>query len=429
MIRYWERWCEDNLFGTKDILIKGKKNLVTGEAPRPRTITVRTPLVPDTYQLPRGFSTELYHAGCAVAPQLAANIIAMVSQGMMSNVNKRVPFGHNGTARRVWQAILGNEMSRPCFRQNEISLPNNSMEFKLSDSGYTVTFPLWSKAAGRKHSRHTCRLESKHLTKGYKSVLLKIAAGEWKLCDSALHWHEPKSRGKKGHWAIHLCYQRPQEKLTNLDPKQVAVLSLMGKDAEKPFEISTPGVFKPWKLGDVKVYLNELSRLETRRLEMRHRHRDKSSGRRGHGRKRVEGAIRPVTRKIKNLMGRFQWRMVSEIVRFCAQYGCGVVEFSEPSMGKRANCWFSVGGRQWDWTGFLSRLKHKLWLNGIEIRESQGGEQNPGDRSQDGSPDGSHGSVNGAVEVGANGAAKRGGSRGKGRKSVSGNGVGGRGRE
>ncbi len=251
-------------------------------------------------------------------------------------------------------------------------MPCQDAKLSLTDSGYTISFPVWSMASGREHRKLLVRIPTRRMTEGYKKILLNVVKGDWKLCDSKLHFHEPKSRQKKGHWAIHLVYDRKQEPLAGIDKKRVAKVSLQDKKADKPFEVSTDGTF-PWKLGDVAVYLGVISRLETRRIEMRVRHKDKGSGRRGHGRGRTEKAIRPITRKARNIARLFQWRIVSEIVRFCERYACGVVEFTEPTAGKKLASWFGLAGRPWDWTGFMSRLKHKLWVNGIELRD--GGEQ------------------------------------------------------
>jgi hypothetical protein len=115
---------------------------------------------------------------------------------------------------------------------------------------------------------------------------------------------------------------------------------------------------------------------------MRHRHRDGSSGRRGHGRQRVELAIRPVSRAVDKLLHRVQWRVVAKVIEYCIRENCGAVEWSDPSMRQRARSWFASRKLPWDWTGFASRLTHKLWVNGIEIRKRSGGEPKPEDRSQ-----------------------------------------------
>jgi len=325
---------------------------------------------------------------CEVArqacPLLAAKITtSCATQEVSAKLRSKLPWNRPNKAHRyIWQGILANQVARPCYRGSELPVPCQDAKLSLTDSGYTLSFPVWSLASGRQHRNFLCRIPTKRLTRGYKRILFNIVKGEWNLCDSRLQFHEPRSRQKKGFWAIHLVYDRKQDPIAGLDSKQVARLTLQPKDAKKPFDVSTDGVFKPWLLGDVDVYLGFLSRLETRRLEMRLRHKEKGSGRRGHGRGRTEKAIRPATRKARNIARLFQWRIVAQLVRFCERYGCGVVEFSEPKQGQKNASWFAVPGRPWTWADFMSRLKHKLWVNGIDLRESEGGEQKQARRSR-----------------------------------------------
>lgn len=322
-----------------------------------------------------------YQEAWHTVPTLARKIVSAATQEVSAKLRARTPYNHPGKARYVWQAMLAFETSRPCYRGKELPVPCQDAKLCLNDSGYTLKFPVWSEASGRQKLSHTCRIPTHRLPPGYKRHLLNIVNRDWKLCDSKLHWHEPKSRRGKGHWAIHLVYLRPQEPLKGLDKTRVAKLTLQGGDGKAPFEIATDGAF-PWSVGAAKVMQSEFSRLETRRLAMRARHRDKSSGRRGHGRQRVEESIRPTTRAVKELAHRMQWHAVSEILKFCERYQCGTVEWSDPSMGQRANCWLSKNGVQWDWTGFQSRLKHKLWVNGVDLCERPGDAPKAGGRSR-----------------------------------------------
>lgn len=439
MIRYWERWCEDNVFTRRDVRIKGKTVTVKDDdgkvlrviPPQPRDIAVREAFVPDNYQLPKGFSTELYHAGrVAAGDLLAPNAVAAASNEILSFVNKTLPYAPGRRHRRVWQAILGSECSRPEFRATDFVVPNQNAKLTLKDDGYHFTFPVWSSQAGRKNTSYACRLATRRLTAGYKAILFNVANGTYKLCDSELIFHEG-TRQKPGFWALHLCYQRPQEPL-GLDKSRVATFVPQKGEAEQPFEITCADAF-PSQIGDAFVLQHEYRRLDDRRFHMRKTHRNRTSGRRGHGRQRIESAVRPVTRAVRQLMHRFSWHVVSEVVRYCVRHNCGTVLYDEPAVQARAGLWFAKHDIPYDWTGLVNRLKHKLWLADIELRESTAaerrsresgsGERKAGGRSRDGSKGRGKGSGDGAAKrVGgrakkqgalAEAGVNRGGGRGK----------------
>lgn len=317
-----------------------------------------------------------YAASSAAAPLLARKLCATATQEVAKKLRSKVPWNHPGLARYQWQAILAFETSRPAWRGLDIAVPCQDARLTHSPSGYTLRFPLWSKQAGRKNCFVVCRLPSARLPPGLRRVLQQVSSGEWKLCDSKLIFHEPKSRGKKGHWAYHMAYERPQECL-DLDKSRTAVLTLQtGGGAARPFEVVGPDAF-PWTVGDAAVLLGEYRRLDERRLQMRARHRDRTEGKRGHGRQRAELAVRPITRAVQQLMHRFSWRVVAKVIEYCVRYNCGRVEWREPGVRVRDRYWFAAKAIPFDFTGFLGRLKHKLWVNGIVLASGEVVDQTP----------------------------------------------------
>lgn len=339
MVRFWERYCEDH----PEVLADGKLNL------------------------PKGFTTQLYHAGREAAPALSSIIVAAASNTILgAHLLKRTPWNHRGLCKRVWQAVLGNEIARPCFRECGLAAPNKTTKLSLGADHATLTFALWSKQASRKHTQGSCRLAMRLLPGGLKAIIRRVANGEndWRLCDSELVWKEGKRRSK-GTWYYHMCYQRPPlpEKL---NPERTAQLHFLSGEADKPFEVGMDTGF-PWKLGDVAVLQAKYNQLETRRLVLRHGYRDAGSGRKGHGRERIESAIRPVSRQARMLMERFSKNVVAQVIKYCRRYECGTLTWDKPHTKAKLAGWFAAKGIPFDWTRFDAQLEHRCWLYNIRI--------------------------------------------------------------
>lgn len=346
MIRHWEKWCENNQNAFDMPGHPGCK-----------------------MQLPNGFSNVLYHQARAVVPQLASNIINGAPKNILGKKQllKKFPRIKGGCAVRVWQAVLWNEAARPCFRGSGFYVTNKSV-LSYGDDHATVTIPVWSKQAGRKNTSHTFRIETRQLPRGLKNIVRKVSTGEgdWKFCDSEMVYHPSKKRRGKGDWFLHLCYQRPPINERH-NPDRVATVTLLGKDEPAPFEVSTEGTF-PWKIPRIPTAMVEaFRRLESRRLAMRNKYRDAGSGVKGHGRARIEGAIRPVSRAVKAIMERFVKLVVSRAIEYCRRYDCGTLVFVPPRTREKSAGWLAQHGVDWDWTRFQSLLSHRCWLFGIAM--------------------------------------------------------------
>lgn len=348
MVRYWERYCEDH----PEVIQLGK---------RPGDVLLK---------LPQGFSTQLYHAGRETSPKLNSIIVAQASNTILAaHILKRTPWNHQGQARRMWQAILGNEAARPCFRECGLAAPNKTTRLDYDDHHATLTFALWSKQAGRKQTQASCRIAIGRMPRGLKNIIRRVCLGEngWKLCDSEIVWKEGRRRGR-GTWFFHMAYQRPPL-AEQLRPDNVATLQSMDGTASHPFEVFKDLEFA-WRLGDVNVLQAKYQQLETRRLVMRNRYRDAGSGRKGHGRKRIEAAIRPVSRQSRDLMERFAKNVVAQAVKYCRRHDCGALVFDRPRTRQKACGWFAAKEIPFDWTRFEAQLKHRCHLFGIRLLAS-----------------------------------------------------------
>ena len=375
MVRHWERHCEATLGTVETIHCKGipngRLNPKTGKrtAPSPpreiRVLVMPTEIV-EQYELPPKFTTELYHVGRLLAPRLSPSSLSLASNTILgAHVNKRTPWNHRGKARRAWQAILAGEAVRPCFREKAIGVANKTTTLLYEANKATLTFALWSNQSGRKVLSPTWRIETRQLPRGLRKIVRQVATKQWKLCDSELVWHAPRSRRGRGYWAFHMCYERPPYKEKH-DAKRIATLKLLGGEGERPFEVAGPDCF-PWKVSDTRALLVTYRHLEAVRLARRSKYRDAGSGSKGHGRGRIEETIAPVSRAAKALMERYSKACVAEIVRYCIRHDCGTLVFDSPRTKQKAAGWFAQREIPFDWTQFCSRLKYRAWLRGIRV--------------------------------------------------------------
>lgn len=446
-VRFWVRWFDDRPREREQPIVDESDNLVLAKSGEPLVRGPAdpdwsVPNVPGKIKDRVGMSTRLYHLGMNTAPTLHTSLVVESARETLSNLGSKMPYTHPGPEQFRWEAVLNSAINMPSYTAMTIPVPNvlagisyegvaryclngkgkpkieksalaclgglsaadcearwRRGEEHPPSAGAAFAFPLFSSQAGRDWGHCVCRLNVRKLPPGHKKVLRQIVSGHWKMSDSELVFKpaNPNSsmrRGKlreKGTWYLHLCYERPPEEVSP-DPSKVAVLWANDGSAADPFRIETEreaGDTREgpitWKIGRGELFLEVFRRLEQRRRGMREHYTTAGGALRGHGRRRVERDIRPITRQVQNFIADATKKIVAEIVRFCLKWDCGVLRWRELSEFARSSSWFAAHKGNWDWTTFQARLSHQLWLHGIVLddgSESEGGGRKPGPRSR-----------------------------------------------
>ncbi len=332
--------------------------------------------------LSQDLENELYHRGTSLAPNLGCSIIAQLRSEVLDRLKTRMPYNHPGKSEYRWEGIVNYECARDCYRAISIPAPNSISVIgyeglisrdvskgvtarlqKLAQSNAIVRLQLFSRESGRENLDHVFWIESRQLPRGKKAILRKVVSGEWKHCDSKVVY-------KRDGWYFQMTYKQPQKSL-QLNPQNVATLVMNPSSATNPLSIrfvTDRGRTITWQLGDANVLMAEYKRLETRRMALQTRYKTASSGRKGHGRKRAYRSQKPITRKLNDLQEVFTNYVVASIIKFCTKYDCGTLIYREPSLFLRDFSWFAKNGKiTYNWTSLANKLKHKTWINGIEL--------------------------------------------------------------
>jgi len=376
VVKYLERHWDDK--GVPDTILNGE-----------------TPLPKQRAEYP---STELYNIGRKCAPLLASGIVAYATSQEITGkkqLNKRMPRDHFRRGKKgfyFWQAMLLNEVQRPTYDGNSIPLIEQGTSLHYDEEHNHIAMTLLSREAGRTKCQMKWRFEARQMTTGQKAILRRISTGDWRILTSTLVYHDPKKRsrfnpnqkikhfnGKKKKaknkirphhgWFVHVVYDRPRKNL-GLSRDRVAVLTLQDdKDAQNPFKIQCEGC-PPWFSGQGQFLKAQYKKINDKRLFLRKTYRIAGSGQRGHGRERIESVIRPGTRQLQRLSNKLLEQVVAHVFDYCVRNNCGVVEWREPKGEfQRGRSWYHANRLQMDFTGFRSKLVHKLHdLHDIVVR-------------------------------------------------------------
>lgn len=394
MVRHWLRWREDNPdYQPGDWTpTRGKNKGVSRREPEWASYAEQV---------------AMREAARAKSPQLAGIIVSgMLHQEVCDYLTGKVPYDHVGKARWRWQAIIGNEIQAPTHRGAHIPVHNNSSVFawgradgvdcsrelspgimakirKAAQSQCLLYVPLFSKESGRGTGRAFVLRIGKQ-SEGRKRILRRLAIGKYKMGDSEIV-------EKDGEWYLHLCYQHPVAD-NNLDVDRAAVLRLAGATDRHPFVIEAMDDGQRW-LFEGPRYRHAIQHLRSRRDGIKHQHRGDQGGHKGHGRKRFYADVRPVSRACENVQKLFRAKLISAIVKHCCRHACGTLIYHEPTPREKAGSWFAKNdGLEFGWELFLSDLKHKCKLEGIEYASGEGDDEKPG-TARDPQDVGSNGSV------------------------------------
>ncbi len=340
---------------------------------------VKVEPVLESVWMPKELEQILYYTVSEIAPELAAKVGSQLLRQLRSRLGAKMPYNHPGKAKFRWEAILNYEVNDDHFKGWTIPVVNQDTNITYAGNYATknkvkqldslggkscslVSIPLYSRESGREHKSHIARLHVRDMSPGMKDIVRKVSSGEWKLQDSKLVKIERGKKSNKG-WYFYLTYEQPRKDL-GLNKERIATLETTPGKNKDPFLVSFEN--RSWNIGDGLPLFRDYSRLDARRKVMRHRYQTGAS--KGHGKHRFYRNILPHSRAFKDMQDRFMFNAISDIVKFCVRNNCGTIFYAEPGKKLREHVWFANKNIPYNWTNFLSKLKYKCAIYGIDLQ-------------------------------------------------------------
>lgn len=364
-ITHWVLWREQHPDWKPGDPYEGPKRLIKRGPAKPAKEGAAPPRDPPF--APREFlSRELYQFCTRRVPMLSTTVASSCVQEVSARLRSATPYNHDGAARYVWQAILSSEVSVPSWRMGRIPLPRSGLELTYTDDRCEMRMPLLSKKSGYRVIRPGVRLHCGDLSAGNRLVLRKLATGELRLADSQLI-------EKKGKWFAQLVYDVPTRSC-GASPRDTLTIGPAQQDDNRPFVATwntADGGEKRWYLGDGKPLVADYRRVVARRRALRARYSAGCGS--GHGRKRWYRTIKPLSRYVTDMQGRFIKQLVSDIVKLAIRERCGKIVYRDPTQPVKDNSWFTTRDRDvpMNWCGLAERLAFRAEVAGLEYEETK----------------------------------------------------------
>lgn len=311
-----------------------------------------------TSDQPKSESTKLYHAIREGVPELGTTQASMVSAAVWSSLSAKVDWrrgsGDNGKRMRRRDAILSYEDRPPFFTALEIPLHNAHTVVKFTDRlTLTIGRPLDSVPV------LVVDVSLRDLPPGKQLLLRELASKKRKLADSKL-----VERDGQWYWHVPLTFET--EVLSDRTAELWPVLGTTrdGKQQDRPFRLDLPGR-RPWYVGDGRYLLSQTARLIGLRKQIGWRYQQRMGA--GHGRQKIDEAVRRRRQQEKNMRTEVLRRAIADVVRQCVREKCGCLVYHEPSLPLRKRCWFQAAGLDWDWTKFEADLRNAAARQGVAV--------------------------------------------------------------
>jgi hypothetical protein len=318
---------------------------------------------------PRDFiNKELYYIGCDAAPTLSRKVVSSCKEEVINGLKANMPYNHEGKAKYRWQAVLWHEVALSTHTRGIIPVPNQDavlgydglvlpgdekpnreMVERACKSGCVLRYILLSRKSGYEIKAPIVRLEVGTFKKGQKALLRKIVSGEIKFADS-------KFVERDGKWYFQLCYDVPHDS-SDFPVDNVLTIMPNAADQKSPFVALFNGTGKRY-MGYANGYVADYRRIQARRRAIRHRY--KSDAGKGHGKQRAYKSLQPMSRAVKDMQGRYQKLLVSDLEKLLLREKCGKVVYHEPSLPVRTVDWYSKHDVPFDWTKFGQLLAFKF---------------------------------------------------------------------
>lgn len=313
-------------------------------------------------------STKIYHAVLEAVPQLGTTQASMLAMAIGSSLSARVDWRREGAVtqvdgkikrRRRKDDILTYLDRPPFFSKLEIPLHNRHTRVHFTDHlTITVHRPT------RDIMDLILPISIRKMPPGKQAILRRIADGRMKLQDSKLvqkedgwFWHVPAS----------FEYELRSDLQAHLWP--VIGTDRSGRRTDRPFRFDWPAADNTeagsWFIGDGSYLLAQTKRLIELRKAIGWRYRQRMGA--GHGRKKIDAAVRRRRQQEKNMRNEVRRRAIADIVRQCVRSNVGVLIYHEPSLPVREHCWFKAVGLDWDWTRFGADLANAAAGQRIQV--------------------------------------------------------------
>lgn len=311
---------------------------------------------------PKSERTKIYHAMRAAAPELGSAQASRLANDLASYLSARVDWrrgnAEDGTRRRRRDAILAYDDRPPFFSTLEIPLQFQQTQVTF-DSRLTidVSRPMVDLP-------NVClEVSVRDLPAGKKKLIQELATGNRKLPDSKL-----VERDGKWFWHIPLTFETEVSSEVCAELWPTIGSSKDGKQHDRPFRLELPGRDRPWWVGDGRYLVAQTQRLIGLRKMIGWRYRQRMGA--GHGRKKIDAAVRRRREQERNMRTEVLRRAIADVVRQCVAAKCGRLVWHEPSLPLREKCWFHVMGLEWNWTKFSADLENAAARQGIEVEKT-----------------------------------------------------------
>jgi hypothetical protein len=306
-------------------------------------------------------STKLYHAVTAAVPTLSADIATCLANKLWSNLNAKLDWRRrDGKPRKRMDAILDYEDRPPWNTSDMIPAPNKNVTIQFGDE-----LRLTLRNVMRGEAPLCMDISLKGMPTGKKRIIRECMDGERKLSDSQIV--KKQLRNGSTAWFFYFCTAQESEPLD--DSVSVTLTPLVNGAASKtdrPFRVIFPsGGY--WNVGDGRYLWAQTKRLDGLAKHVGYRYRNGNGP--GHGRKKVDKAVRRRRGQLRNIRDEFRRRCITDIIRQCERQKAGTIVYREPTLPVRTKTWFAAAELEFDWTRFLGDLKNSAARRGITVEK------------------------------------------------------------
>lgn len=313
----------------------------------------------DPDNMPKSETSKMYAAILDAVPELSGTMASALANAvnalLSANVDWRRGLGEGKRPKRR-DAIMSMEDRPPWFTSLEIPAMSRSMTIKVGSELKLVLSPTL------RDTSIEVEILQGSLPPRIKKVICELASGERKLADSKLV-------RKDDDWYLHIPVTYETEVSSDIEATLSPTIGSdrSRKQLDRPFLLALPS--RQRGIGDGDFLLRQTLRLVGLRKDIGWRYRQRCGA--GHGRKKVDAAVRRRREQERNIRTEVRRRMIADVVRSCVRDGVGKLTYKEPSLPLRKKCWFSAVGLEWDWTRFANDLKNACARQGIEVTVKQ----------------------------------------------------------
>ena len=312
---------------------------------------------------PKSESTKIYHSMTEAVPELGTTQITMLAQAVSSHLSAKVDWRRgaddNGKRPRRRDAILAYDDRPPFFTALEVPVHNAHCRIDFGDRlTISLNRPL------REVKTLTVEVSLRKLPPRIQAIIRELSDGRRKLADSKLV-------EKDGQWFWHVPITFETLVRSDLTAELWPTLGSEkdGKQTDRPFRLDLPNRDRPWWIGDGRYLVAQTERLIGLRKMIGWRYKQRMGA--GHGRKKIDAAVRRRRTQERNIRTEVLRRAIADVIRQCVQANAGTLIWHEPSLPLREKCWFAANGIDWDWTKFGADLKNAAARQGIEVLTKQ----------------------------------------------------------